>query len=635
MLATLRRVCALHATRSAPARRIASILSFASLVNALAACGGEAPQQTRAPSSAAPQSPAPRAANGAIATAVLDSEDGQWTRPMKSYNAIRYSGLTEINASNVASLKSAWTFSTGVLRGHEEAPIVVNGTMYLLTPFPNILYAIDLSGTSGKVKWQYEPKPESAAQGVACCDVVNRGPSFADGKIVFNTLDNHVVAVDANTGKAVWNTKVGDINVGETMTMAPLVVKNHVLVGNSGGEMGVRGWLKSLDLANGSVQWTAYSTGPDSDVLIGPRFTAHYAKDRGKDLGVSTWSGTQWRNGGGSVWGWLSYDPELDLVYYGSGNPGPWNPDQRPGDNKWTSTLFARDPDTGEAVWGYQVSPHDLHDYDGVNEALILDVPWKGTVRKALVRPERNGYVYLHDRTTGEVLSAQPFVHITTTTGVDLKTGLLQYNPAMKPKLGEVVRDICPASPGGKDWQPSSFSPRTGLIYIPHQNLCEDEEGLEANYIAGTPYVGMNVRMQPGPGGHRGEFTAWDPVAMRAAWKLKENFPVWSGTLVTAGDVVFYGTMDGWFKALDARTGALLWQHQVGSGIISQPITYRGVDGKQYVAVVAGVGGWAGAIVAGGLDPRDSTAALGFVAAMTDLPKATSKGGTLYVFALP
>jgi glucose dehydrogenase len=197
------------------------------------------------------------------------------------------------------------------------------------------------------------------------------------------------------------------------------------------------------------------------------------------------------------------------------------------------------------------------------------------------------------------------------------------------------VREICPASPGTKDWQPSSFSPRTGLAYIPHQNLCEDEEGIEANYIAGTPYVGMNVRMYAGPGGHRGELTAWDPVAGRPAWKLIEKFPVWSGTLVTASDVVFYGTMDGWFKAVDARTGTPLWQYRVGSGIIGQPVTYRGPDGRQYVAVMSGVGGWAGAIVAGGLDAQDSTAALGFAAAMRDLPDATQKGGTLYVFKLP
>jgi glucose dehydrogenase len=218
---------------------------------------------------------------------------------------------------------------------------------------------------------------------------------------------------------------------------------------------------------------------------------------------------------------------------------------------------------------------------------------------------------------------------------VDLRTGRPTPNPATKPVVGKVIRDICPASPGAKDWQPSAFSPRTGLLYIPHQNLCQDSESLEASYIAGTPYVGMNVRMQAGPGGNRGVFTAWDPVSARPAWEIKENFPVWSGALVTAGDVVFYGTMDGWFKAVDAHTGKLLWQYKTGSGIIGQPTTYRGPDGKQYVAIMSGVGGWSGAIVAGGLDARDSTAALGFVAAMTDLPKVTNKGGTLYVFALP
>jgi PQQ-dependent dehydrogenase (methanol/ethanol family) len=428
---------------------------------------------------------------------------------------------------------------------------------------------------------------------------------------------------------------VGDINTGETMTMAPLVVKGKVLVGNSGGEMGVRGWLKALDLASGKVLWTAYSTGPDDEMLIGPRFKPFYPKDQGKNLGVSTWQGEQWKIGGGTVWGWLSYDPQSNLVYYGTANPGPWNPDQRPGDNKWTSALFARDVDNGEAVWAFQMSPHDLHDYDGVNESILIDVPWKGQTRKALLHPDRNGYVYLMDRTNGEILSAEPFVHVTTSRRVNVANGSLEYVPDKKPKVGEVVRDICPASPGGKDWQPSSFSPRTGLVYIPHQNLCEDEEGLEANYIAGTPYVGMNVRMYAGPGGNRGVLTAWDPIAGRAAWQISESFPVWSGTVVTAGDVVFYGTMDGWFKAVDARNGHALWQYQTGSGIIGQPVTYRGPDGKQYVAVVSGVGGWAGAIVAGNLDPRDSTAALGFAAAMKDLPGATQKGGTLYVFSLP
>jgi PQQ-dependent dehydrogenase (methanol/ethanol family) len=598
----------------------------------LVACGRE-PTLERRPATAQPAAAAAPA--GVRATATVEAEDGQWTRPAKSYSSLRYSGLDQINTTNVAKLQPAWTFETGVLRGQESAAIVANNTLYVVTPYPNILYALDLTRAGAPVKWKYEPKPDASAQGVACCDVVNRGPVYADGKVIITTLDDHVAAVDASTGEEVWKTKVGDIDIGETMTMAPLVVHDKVLVGNSGGELGVRGWLTALDLATGKEAWRAYSTGPDSEVLIGDRFKPFYASDSGTDLGVSSWPSDAWKIGGGNVWGWISYDPELNLIYYGTANPGPWNPDQRPGDNKWTSTIFARDPDTGEAVWAYQMTPHDLHDYDGVNESVLVDIPWKGTMRKVLLHPDRNGRMYVIDRATGEVLSAEPYGHITTTLGVDLRTGRPNPNPATKPVVGKVVRDICPASPGAKDWQPSAFSPRTGLLYIPHQNLCQDSESLEANYIAGTPYVGMNVRMQPGPGGNRGVFTAWDPVSARPAWEIKESFPVWSGALATAGDVVFYGTMEGWFKAVDARSGKLLWQYKTGSGIIGQPTTFRGPDGKQYVAVMSGVGGWSGAIVAGGLDPRDSSAALGFVATMTDLPKATNKGGTLYVFALP
>jgi PQQ-dependent dehydrogenase (methanol/ethanol family) len=552
----------------------------------------------------------------------------------KDYGNNRFSGLNQITSSNVSSLRLAWTFSTGVLRGHEAAPLVVGDTMYFVTPWPNILYALDLKNNGAK-KWVYKPQPSSASKGVACCDVVNRGAAYWEGKIIYNTLDMHTVAVDAASGKEVWKAKVGDINRGESMTMAPIVVKGKVLIGNSGGEFGVRGWITALDANSGQIAWRAYSTGPDADVLIGPRFKPFYAHDRGKDLGATTWPQDHWKIGGGSVWGWISYDPELDLVYHGTGNPGPWNPDIRPGDNKWTAGLFARDPDTGEAVWAYQWSPHDLYDYDGINENVLLDLNIKGQNRKVLVRPERNGYIYVLDRSTGEVLSAEPYVHTTTTLGFDYNTGKMKENPAKMTGFGKKTTGICPAAPGGKDWQPSSWSPRTRLLYIPHNNLCMDMEGVEANYIAGTPYVGASVKMYAGPGGHRGEFTAWDPVEAKKIWSIKENFPAWSGDLATAGDVVFYGTMDRWFKALDARSGQLLWQFRTGSGIIGQPISFKGPDGKQYVAIVAGVGGWAGAIVAGALDPRDETSALGFVGATKDLPDHTEQGGTIYVFALP
>jgi PQQ-dependent dehydrogenase (methanol/ethanol family) len=567
-------------------------------------------------------------------TGALPADDGQWVRPAKDYASTRFSGLTEINTTNVRNLRTIATFSTGALRGHESAPLVVGSTMYVITPFPHYVYALDLAKPGFPTKWTYNPKPELASQGVACCDVVNRGLVYDAGKLFFNTLDDHTIALNAETGKEAWNTKVGDINLGETITMAPLVVKGRVLVGNSGGEMGVRGWLKGLDEGSGKVVWTAYHTGPDKDILIGSNFKPFYAKDRGTDLGVHSWPPDGWKIGGGTMWGWISYDPEQDLIFYGSANPGPWDPEQRPGDNKWTSTLFARKPETGEAVWAFQFSQHDLHDYDAINEQILVDIPINGQTRKVLIRPERNGYVYVMDRVTGEVISANAYGFVNSSTGVDLKTGSLMYNPEKETKVGKVVREICPAAPGMKDWQPSAYSPKTGLLYIPHQNLCMDEEGISANYIAGTPYVGMNVKMYPGPGGNRGVFQAWNPQTGKEVWSIKEDLPVWSGTVVTAGDVAFYGTMDGWFKAVDARNGQVLWQFKTGSGIIGQPITYKGPDGHQYVAVLSGVGGWTGAIVAGGLDARDSSAALGMVNAMKDLPSKTTKGGMLYVFGL-
>ena len=561
-------------------------------------------------------------------------EDGQWPMSAKNYANTRFSGLDEINASNVANLTVAWTFSTGVDRGQEAAPIVVDDTMYVVTPYPNQLYALDLKN-NGAAKWKYDPAPEAAAQGVACCDVVNRGAAYADGKVFINTLDGNTCAVDAATGKEIWKTKLGDINKGETITMAPLVVKDKILVGNSGGEFGVRGWITALNTSDGRIAWKAFNTGPDADCLIGANFHPFYDMDKGTDLGVSTWPPDQWKLGGSTVWGFVSYDPETNLIFYGTGNPGVWNADQRPGDNKWSNGIFARNADTGEALWFYQFSPHDLYDHDGVNENILIDLPINGQPRKVIVRPERNGYIYVLDRATGQVYSATPFVNINATSGVDLQTGRLQYVEEKKPATGKVIHDVCPNASGAKDWEPSAYSPRTGLVYIPHANLCMDWEGTEANYIAGTPYVGVDAKYYAGPGGNMGLFTAWDPVRNAPAWQLKEAYPVWSGALATAGDVVFYGTMEGWFKAVDAKTGNLLWQFKTGSGIIGQPVSYRGPDGKQYVAILSGIGGWPGSIVAGDLDTRDQTAAGGFGKAMENLPNVTTKGGTLYVFALP
>jgi lanthanide-dependent methanol dehydrogenase len=562
------------------------------------------------------------------------AKPGEWTLPGRDYANTRYSPLGQITAENAKNLQVAWTFSTGINRGHEGTPLVVNNTMYVVTPHPNNVYAIDLTKADGPLKWSYQPPTDPAARGVACCDVVNRGASYADGKIVFNRLDNVTVALDAETGKVEWQTKLGDIGRGETMTMAPLIVGKRVFVGNSGGEMGVRGWITALDLGNGKVIWQAYNSGPDEDVKIGPRFKPFYDWLRGKDLGVKSWPTDQWQRGGGSVWGWISYDPELDLIYYGSGNPGVWNPDMRPGDNLWSTTTFARDPATGEAVWAYPTTPHDEWDYDNINEHIPLDLVLDGKPRKVLVQFGRTGYVYMYDRATGELLSAPTFQYQNWSKGIDMTTGRPIEVPEKNTHQGVNVTNICPAATGAKDQQPAAFSLKTRLFYSPGTNLCMDYKAMETGYIAGTPYLGAEVIMYAGPGGHRGEFFAWDPAAGKKVWAIPEKFPVWTGTLVTGGDVAFYGTLDGWAKAVNARTGEVLWKFKTGSGLIGNFMTYLGPDGKQYVAVYSGVGGWAGA-VALGLSPSDPTGALGFVNAMRDLPKYTAPGGMLYVFALP
>jgi PQQ-dependent dehydrogenase (methanol/ethanol family) len=575
--------------------------------------------------------------NKAIAaSAASPPDDGNWTMPSKDYAATRFSALNQVTPANVAGLKVEFTFSTGTTEGFEAPPLVVNNTMYVVSPWPNNVFALDLTKPGAPPKWVYKPNPAAAAKGVACCGPVNRGASYWNGRLYLNLLDGNTVAVDAETGAEVWRTKLADIQKGETITMAPLVAEGKVLVGDSGGEMGVRGWLAALDAASGKLVWKAYSTGPDKDALIGSAYRAPYAQDQGRDLGVKSWPPEYWKIGGGTVWGWVSYDPSSKTIYYGTSNPGPWNQEQRPGDNKWTAGVFARDINTGQARWFYQSTPHDLYDHDDINEILLVDYPvGNGQRIPALIRPSRNGFFYVQDRRNGRVLSAKPYGYINVYKGVDLKTGRLIPVPGMEPVAGKVSRNICPASPGAKDWNPSAFSPVTGLVYIPHLNLCQDMGVKNANYIAGTPFVGADVKMYAGPGGNRGLFTAWDPVAQRKVFEIKEDLPLWSPALATAGGVVFYGTMDGWFKAIDARNGKLLWQFKTGSGIIGQPISYRGPDGRQYIAVPSGVGGWAGAIVSANLDARDPTGALGFNNAMKDLPKRVSAGGMVYVFALP
>jgi PQQ-dependent dehydrogenase (methanol/ethanol family) len=561
---------------------------------------------------------------------------GEWTSPTGDYANTRFSPLAQINRETVKGLHVVATHATGVPRGHEGGPLVVGSTMYVVTPFPNELIAYDLTQPGHPQLFRYRPRPNGRAVGVACCDVVNRGAVYANGKVIYNLLDGHTVAVDAKTGAEVWKTGVGNVEVGETLTMAPIVADNLVIVGNSGGELGVRGKIVALDVETGGEVWRAYSTGPDRDMLIGPDFKPFYAKDRGPDRGVKSWPPDQWKLGGGTVWGWLSFDPDTHTLYYGTGNPGVWNPEVRPGDNQYACSIIARDVRTGYAKWAWQVVPHDQHDYDEIMENVLIDMPWQGKMRKLLVHPGRTGFVFVMDRETGELLSAEKFMASTNwATGYDLATGRPHEDPAKQMKTGKVVEDICPSSTGAKEFSPSSFSPSTGLLYIPAHDTCMQVEGIEANYIEGTPYLGAEVKMKPGPSGNQGHLVAWDVARARVAFDLPEGkWPLYSGVLSTAGDVVFYGTMDGWFKAIDARSGAELWKHKLASGIIGNPMTYLGPDGKQYVAIYAGIGGWMGAAAFPDVSETDPYAALGTVGAMKGISEVTGPGDVVYVFGL-
>jgi PQQ-dependent dehydrogenase (methanol/ethanol family) len=565
------------------------------------------------------------------------ADDNQWVLPSKNYSATRYSSLAQITVANVKGLHQAWSFSTGALRGHEGQPLVVGSTMFVHSAYPNHVYALDLTKEGAPIKWQYTPTQDARAVPVACCDLVHRGVNFAQGKILMSTLDGQVIGLDAATGKEIWKAKNADPTKGETMTGAGLVVKDKFIVGVSGGEFGIRGFVSAYNIDTGKQVWKAYSMGPDADIKLAPDFNAANPHFGQAGEGTKSWPGDQWKNGGGSTWGWYAYDPQLNLIYHGTGNPGTWNPTPRKGDNKWSMTIFARDADTGAAKWAYQMTPWDSWDYDGINEMVLVDLTIGGKMIKALVHFDRNGFAYVLDRTNGTLISANKFMAAANwATSIDLKTGRPVEDPTKRTKQGVDTKNICPAAMGGKNQQPSAFSPRTGLFYLGTNNICMNYEGVDVKYIAGAPYVGANVLMFPGPGGNLGEFMAWDPTTGKKVWGIKEAFPAWSGAVVTASDLVFYGTMDGWFKAVNAKTGALLWKNKLASGTIGNPITYMGPDKKQYVAIYSGVGGWFGLPIAGNLSRQDPTAALGAVGVAygAGLDKATSVGGTLHVYAL-
>lgn len=582
----------------------------------------------------------PAAANESVMAAQADPT--QWAMQLGNYASTRYSELSQINSENVGDLQVAWTFSTGVLRGHEGSPLVIDDVMYVHTPFPNNVFALDLNN-DGKILWRYEPEQNSDVIGVMCCDTVYRGLAYADNTIFLHQADTTLVALDAKTGEEKWKVVNGDPAKGETNTATVTVVKDKVYVGISGGEYGVRGHLTAYNIADGSMAWRAYSTGPDEDMLVDPEKTTHLGKPIGADSSLNSWEGDQWQIGGGTTWGWISYDPELNLLYYGTGNPSTWNPSQRPGDNKWSMTIMARDADTGMAKWFYQKTPHDEWDYDGVNENLLVDKEIDGKMRKLLVNFDRNGFAYTLDRETGELLVAEKFdpaVNWATEVVMDPESD--QYG---RPQVvseysteqnGEDTNTtgICPSALGTKDQQPAAYSPKTGLFYVPTNHVCMDYEPFRVSYAAGQPYVGATLSMFPAPNSHggMGNFIAWDAVAGEIKWSLPELFSVWSGALATAGDVVFYGTLEGYLKAVDATTGEELYKFKTPSGIIGNVFTYEHA-GKQYVGVLSGIGGWAGIGLAAGLtNANDGLGAVGGYAALSDY---TALGGQLTVFAIP
>ncbi len=489
-------------------------------------------------------------ANTAMANESLEKmskNPKEWVMPAGNYANHRYSALKQINAGNVGKLQVAWTFSTGVLRGHEGGPLVIGDVMYFSTPFPNNVYALDLNH-DGKILWVYKPTQDPSVIPVMCCDTVNRGVAYGDGKIFLHQADTTIVALDAKTGKVVWSAKNGDPTKGETGTSAPLVVKNKVLVGISGAEFGVRGRLTAYDLATGKREWIAYSVGPDNEMLVDPQKTTELGKPIGENSSLKTWQGDQWKIGGGTTWGWISYDPKLNLIYYGTANPSTWNPVQRPGDNKWSMTIFARDPDTGMAKWVYQMTPHDQWDYDGVNEMILTDQKINGKEHQLLTHFDRNGYGYTLDRATGELLIAEkydPKVNWSTKIDMDKSSKnygrpevVAEYAPGSK---GTNVNytDICPAALGSKDQQPRLLTDHA-LVLRADQSCLHGLRALQVTYTAGQPYVGATLSMYPPKGdSNMGNFIAWDGTKGKIVWSDPEMFSVWSGALSTAGDVVF------------------------------------------------------------------------------------------------
>ena len=544
-----------------------------------------------------------------------------------------FSALDEIGAGNVEHLTGGPVFATGRFGGQAGAPSAAGDLVYIETGFPNAIFALELAQASPSVAWSYAPEPDGRARGLSCCGRTEFGPVLSGAKLYANTLDGRTVALDRRSGNKLWETKLADLSKGETLASPPVVADGKVLVGNAGDEFGARGWIAALDAESGRILWRQFSTGPDAEIGIGASFSPFDPRDRGTDRGVATWPPSAWQHGGGSVSGRIIYDPELRLVFHGTGRAAPWDAQERPGANRWTSGLFARDPETGQARWFVAFGARDPYARGGVAQDVLLDAPWKGSARKLLLHPDGNGFLYVVDRVTGEMLAADPFTH-TDASPEPAGPGAVA-GPVPSPDENVVVRDICPAWSGATGAGSPAFSPITGLLYLPVSRLCMDFEPRHASYLAGTPFIGANIRVKPPKDGTSGALVAWDVQARKAAWSMNEPFPLAGGVLATAGDLVFYGTLDGMIKARDARDGKLLWSFAASDGIIAQPATFNSSNGHQYLAVMTGLGGGFGMAERNMLDPLDQSAGLGLVAALSRLPTPRERSATLYLFRLP
>ena len=522
----------------------------------------------------------------------------------------RYSQGSQITPANVSKLNVKWALQLGSNRSQESSPIMVGDTLYVTSSFgPKNVFAVNAK--TGEVRWKWSPEMPKGVEQYACCDVNNRGVAYNDGKIFVGRLDAKVTALDAKSGKEMWTQTVVDYTQGSVITSPPVVAKNVIITGFGGGEYGVRGALVALDQATGKEVWRTHTV------------------PVGNEKNADTWKGDTGKTGGGAAWNVGSYDPKLNLVYYGTSNPGPWTAIVRGNDssdigkftNLYTASVIAMNPDTGNIVWHYQFTPHDAWDYDGVNELVFADLPVDGKKVPVIMQANRNGFFYVIDRANGKLISAKNFVPTNWATGIDLKTGMPieTANNEKRPRLKKWAKDICPNLVGGKNWMPMSYNPKTGLVYIPTMNLCMDLEGIQEEYKRGQFYLGVNFDLdKPGPGGYLGGLKAWDPVAQKEVWFIKDDLPFNGGTMTTTTGLVFAGDIKGTFRAHDAKTGKELWKFNTGSGISAAPISYT-LDGKQYVAVTSG---------------RTQSMPAFFGKIGEKMVAASPEGGTLFVFTL-